>query len=42
MFSRVSQPAKPAAVPAEATVAPQAPSNQLEGMQVGGLDFLSS
>jgi len=47
MFSRVSQPAKPAtttaaAVPAEAAVAPQSPSNQLEGMQVGGLDFLSS
>ena len=41
MFSRVSQPAKPAAVPAEAA-APQAPSKQLEGMQVGGLDFLSS
>jgi twitching motility protein PilT len=46
MFSRVSQPAKPGAapvsVPAEATVAPQAPSNALEGIQVGGLDFLSS
>ena len=43
MFSRVSQPAKPAAapVPAEAVAAPQSPSNQLEGMQVGGLDFLS-
>jgi len=41
MFSRVSPPAKPAAVPAEAAVAPQSPSNQLEGMQVGGLDFLS-
>jgi twitching motility protein PilT len=46
MFSRVSQPAKPAApavkAPAEATPTPAAPSNQLEGMQVGGLDFLSS
>ncbi len=46
MFSRVSQPAKPAAAapvaaPAEAAVATQSPSNQLEGMQVGGLDFLS-
>ena len=46
MFSRVSQPAKPAApavkAPAEATPTPAAPSNQLEGIQVGGLDFLSS
>jgi twitching motility protein PilT len=40
MFSR--QPATAAAVPAEAAVVPQSPSNQLEGMQVGGLDFLSS
>jgi twitching motility protein PilT len=43
MFSRVSQPVKASAVPAEAVaVAEAAPSNQLEGMQVGGLDFLSS
>jgi twitching motility protein PilT len=41
MFSRVSPPAKPVAVPAEAAVGPQSPSNQLEGMQVGGLDFLT-
>jgi twitching motility protein PilT len=42
MFSRVSQPVNASSVPAEAAVAPQSPSNQLEGMQVGGLDFLTS
>jgi twitching motility protein PilT len=43
MFSRPAEPKPAAPVPAEAAVVPQpSPSNQLEGMQVGGLDFLSS
>jgi twitching motility protein PilT len=43
MFSRVSQPVKASAIPVEAGVPAQpSPSTQLEGMQVGGLDFLTS
>ena len=46
MFSRVSQPANAPAAPAPAPAAPAAPPQpetpQLQGMQVGGLDFLSS